>query len=898
MSEFDRAKQQIEDLKKQLELLTKKRVTIIDPNSITTLEKAREAINILNSAISETLRKQSELEEGFGGIYRELTEIVGEMSRMNSAAGIVSKNFKGIQSIAQQLKYDQQDLSKLDEKQLKSLQKRLKQKQEEILDQSEAIKQQYRSLALNARGEKVSEAVLKRRLKAAGITQKEFATIQAMNSALEEQAIRGGSVFTVFDDINDALQDRIKFEKESNDLLGISYGLSKGLESSLNKLGFGNLAAKLGFNEANEAMKDMADKIAESNENLRKQKDIQSQIDALNTRGLSEKQMAAGFGGKALKDLVAQKAAIGSTANAASGLGATMKILGQGAKVFASNLQAALGPAALIAMALEQLTEALKAVDSGAGDMAKKMNLTYEEAVRVHQELSYIGGMSGDVALTTKGLAESYMAIGQSLGSNALASEKTLITFTKLREQAGYTNEQLTELNKLSLVNGKSLEDNTKEILGSVKAYASQKRLILNEKQVLDDVVKASASIKLSLGGSADALAKAAVQARSIGLSLEQTDKVAQSLLQFETSIENELSAELLLGKDLNFENARRLALNNDIAGAAEEVAKQVGTSADFAKMNRIQQEAIAKAAGLTRDELAQSLMDREALAKLSGVEGKTAQEKFNNLVKEVGLEEAKKRLGDEQLANQFAQQSVQERFTQAVEKLKEVFIQIAEPILSIVSPLMDLVSTVLPAINFLLQPLLVGFQTIAGWVATFVQGLRDGSPAAIALAAAIGLIAFPLITSAIGAIFTTFSQIPFGIGIPLAIASVVGLFSMLAKGRSEAKKGNDILSPPSGGGGYGKRTLFGPEGAIQLNDKDTIVATTNPIIKGNDVASPGKNSSFNSDKSSKTMVVNSSPTKPEPDSNRALLFEMKRGNDLREQQIKRDKNVSFVRIQ
>jgi integrase len=39
-------------------------------------------------------------------------------------------------------------------------------------------------------------------------------------------------------------------------------------------------------------------------------------------------------------------------------------------------------------------------------------------------------------------------------------------------------------------------------------------------------------------------------------------------------------------------------------------------------------------------------------------------------------MEEAKKRLGNEQLANQFAQQSVQERFAQATEKLKEIFVK------------------------------------------------------------------------------------------------------------------------------------------------------------------------------------------------------------------------------
>ena len=54
------------------------------------------------------------------------------------------------------------------------------------------------------------------------------------------------------------------------------------------------------------------------------------------------------------------------------------------------------------------------------------------------------------------------MAVGKTLGSNAKLNDADLITFTKLREQAGYTNEELIGIQKLSLVNGKTLEDNTK----------------------------------------------------------------------------------------------------------------------------------------------------------------------------------------------------------------------------------------------------------------------------------------------------------------------------------------------------------------------------------------------------------------------------------------------------
>jgi predicted nucleic acid-binding Zn-ribbon protein len=518
-----------------------------------------------------------------------------------------------------------------------------------------------------------------------------------------------------------------------------------------------------------------------------------------------------------------------------------IKGLGAGFKEIGGQIKSGLlNPANLALGFITQMTAALKATDEGAGKLAKDFNLTYSEALNVRRELGNIAATSMDAALNTKNLQETLTFVGAQLGSNAKLNEADLKTFTKLREQAGYTNEELYGIQQMSLLNGKSLEQNTKEILGGAQAYASRNKLVINEKQVLRDVSKASASLKLTLGGSAEAVAEAAVRARQFGLNLEQAEKISQSLLQFESSIESELSAELLTGRDLNFERARGLALNGETAKAAEEIAKQVGTSAEFAKMNVIQQEAIAKAAGMERNELAQSLMDREALAKLSGVEGATAQERFNNLVKEVGMEEAKKRLGDEQLATQYEQQSVQERFAQAVEKLQEVFVQLAEPILAILSPLMNIVTNVLPAINFALSPLIEGFSLIGDLVGMFVSGLKEGQPIIVGLTAALVAMKAQAIMTAIFSVFESFAKIPFGLGIPLAITTVAGMVSLAS---SSAKKGDDVLSPGGSGGGYGKRTLLGPEGAIQLNDKDTVIAGTNLFDKADDMVSSPKGS-------------------------------------------------------
>ena len=785
-------------------------------------------------------------------------DVVREIQKGNKGIRDTASSFNKLTSLASDLSNHYRGVNKLSKKQIESIEKQALSEKKRLEIAYDTLEQDKQAIIAERRRGIQNAAQLNQLRKIKAAQQEIKGTITGQNTA--------------FNDLITNARNFVDVEKQIDKQTGILGGLFEGLGRA-----FPSMAGKLGLDEAQAKMREIAE---ENIQNQQKEKDLTSQISK--QRGnLSDKQIKAGFGGKELKDMFAQKEALSASNVAASGLSGKMKMLGEGAKVFGKNLTAALGPIGLIAMAIEQLVEAIKISDTGAGDMAKNMNMTYEEELATRRELGNIATVSRDAALTTKGLQETYMAIGQSLGSNAMASEATLKTFTKLREQAGYTNEQLTELNKLSLVNGKSLEQNTKEILGGAKAYASRKGLVINEKQILNDVVKASASLKLSLGGSADKLAEAAVKTRAVGLNLEQAASMADSLLNFESSIENELSAELLTGKDLNFEKARTLALNGDIAGASEEIAKQVGTSADFTKMNVIQQEALAKAAGLTRDQLAQSLMDKEALAKLSAKEGESAQQAFNRLVKEVGMEEAKKRLGDEALANQFQQQSIQERFNQSIEKLKEIFIQIAEPVLAILSPLMDLVTTILPAINFALQPIIGAFQVIASTVKGIVKLLTGDFSGSLGAFKEIGGGLKTMVGKGGGdktAKGTTANDL-----ISLPLTSLPHRISYM----------NDGASLPSSKPGYGSRTLFGPEGAIQLNNKDTVIAGTDLFKKGDNGATEPKGALQVSNKTA--------PAPPPPDTNSMLVAEMKRGNDQRAEQIrlqKKDTSVSTLRIQ
>ena len=84
----------------------------------------------------------------------------------------------------------------------------------------------------------------------------------------------------------------------------------------------------------------------------------------------------------------------------------------------------------------------------------------------------------------------------------------------------------------------------------------------------------------------------------------------------------------------------------------------------------------------------------------------------------------------------------------------------------------------------------------------------------------------------------TAATAVSFGAMIPVILGGVGAIMGLIASFTA-----NDMMSAPPG---YGKRTLLGPEGAIQLNDKDTVIAGTN--LFGNDVKSePGKSTQMGS---------------------------------------------------
>jgi hypothetical protein len=355
--------------------------------------------------------------------------------------------------------------------------------------------------------------------------------------------------------------------------------------------------------------------------------------------------------------------------------------------------------------------------------LAKSLTQTKFEAAQTRDNLADMARESGDNFVTTEKLVESTLKLGQQLGIAQTFSADLTKEFTSLTGKIGISEESAGGLAKLTVAMGTNARTVTTEALGTAQALQSQAGIQLDNKQILDEVGKVSGQLLANFKGNPAAIAAAVTQTKLLGTTLEQTKKQSESLLDFQSSIENELKAELITGQQLNLERARALALSGDQAGVAKELASQNMNFSKFSQMNVLAQKDFASALGLTADELTDQLLKQQYLGKSR---------------KEVAA------LAGEEVAQRLEALTAQDKFNNAVEKLQDIFVSLVDgpigqflnllgDILGVIGKIGEAISKAIPA------PIL---KILAGVGAGAAVGSAFGGIGAIPGAIAGGLLA------------------------------------------------------------------------------------------------------------------------------------------------------------
>ena len=326
---------------------------------------------------------------------------------------------------------------------------------------------------------------------------------------------------------------------------------------------------------------------------------------------------------------------------------------------------------------------------------------------------------------------------------------------------------------------------------------------------VMKDMAGSTEEIASFTKDGGENIAEAAVQARQMGLSLSTTAKVAEGLLDFENSVNKEIEASVLIGRQLNFQRARQLALSGDIAGATKDIVAQLGSEAEFNELNLIQRKALADSVGVSVSELSKMVGQTDKLS----VSGALAAGNFDDISGQEALSNLSK------ITNQF--KSLATTFLNSLgpaimDSLKFVndFLSKEENI----NMLKNAFTGVASAIGMIVKQLPLILSGFAAFAAFKFVGMLSGLKAVFTLMKGKSLM-LALSTILKGG----------AMGGPIGIAATVAAaLAGFATFKSLTKSVDDFKSGPGG-----ITHMMGPAGSFSLNPKDSVVATTNRINDG-----------------------------------------------------------------
>jgi hypothetical protein len=345
---------------------------------------------------------------------------------------------------------------------------------------------------------------------------------------------------------------------------------------------------------------------------------------------------------KKAKDAAVDKAkALGVSDEKALGLSGKIKTMSAGLGVLASGIGKKLTDPLVLLTAqiglIKKFFDLYGGVNKRIVDQGKQLNISKEQSQALYESAYQYAAEQRNAFVTEARILEGRHKLNEALGTSIAFTNKEAITAEKLSHYYGISEEQNAHLAVLGREIGQTNDDILNTVIKTTVSQKAQFGGTISQQKVLQKVSSVSGDILTKFKGNVSELAKAVLQADRLGLTLEQVDKIGESLLNFEQSIEAELKAELLTGKAINLEKARSAALSGDTAKLTTAIAEEVGNIHKFERMNVLQRQAYAEAFGMSASEMGDMLRKREFENKLGADATKSAAEQLR-LAKERGI--------------------------------------------------------------------------------------------------------------------------------------------------------------------------------------------------------------------------------------------------------------------
>ena len=614
---------------------------------------AAQLAKTMETTLAGAIANARGLNTEFSSMRQNLAANLSELAKTNSAVQEGVKAYRGLTSVVSNLASEEEGIQKFTKKQLESFKSKgeLALRDLKVAGNRLAIDQGITNLSGAQLENKVAELLANEK-----ISEKEAAILRAKADGyqMEEKSLA-------------LIEARLQKEKMVQKSIGLTGSALSGVNTILGKLGLGGLSDELDSitNKIQDNMRKEiealsvtevlggvdADRYLELdkiNSSLDEQITKLQEQETLNAeeKALLEKSLAAREANvEEQKELVRTGKAVVKTTYEELSLRSKISHLAKGT---ADGIAAAFNKIGDPGVIFAFVGKALLGASDQAAKFQRSLNVSAGTAYMLQREFQIMEGTLGSNFITSEKLGKSFMALSDYMGQNASAMMKdggtALKSYTYLTDKLHLSADAAGQLVTATRLSGQNTEDAFDAMGDQLTAFNQTNKSAFRLNDLMADIGKMSKAVVLQLDKSPQKLLAAAAAARKLGVNMEQLEAIGENLLNFESSIEKELEAQLLTGNALNLNRARELAMMGDMEGLATEIGNQEAIKNAFATKNVIAQKAAAEALGMSREQLAQmtyqqelNTMNAEAFVAKYGevayksAKAQSAQDKFND---------------------------------------------------------------------------------------------------------------------------------------------------------------------------------------------------------------------------------------------------------------------------
>jgi len=298
----------------------------------------------------------------------------------------------------------------------------------------------------------------------------------------------------------------------------------------------------------------------------------------------------------------AEEASLERQKAAQEALKSSMQAITETAETFVTNLKSAEGITGLLLI--------------GGGKFFGKLSEVNKELGQVGEGLSGAAGSATVLSFAFGDSAETLKSLSAEMGGLEDATFGAQLQTNLMANNLGISGAEAATLSgSLARLNGGSLETAGNLAAGS-REFARMNNIPVS--QLMGDVAGATEEFALFGKEGGKNIIEAAGYAAKLGTNMSTISGIADNLLDFENSKNKELELGAMLGKNINLDRARSLAMQGDLTGATEETLRALGGVESFNKMDYFQKKATADLLGVSVAELGKMAANQEKAQKIS----------------------------------------------------------------------------------------------------------------------------------------------------------------------------------------------------------------------------------------------------------------------------------------